>query len=45
MGNDQRQGILMFRANVNEVNVESIDVGDELRRGVKSLFNLTPVII
>ena len=28
---DERQRIFMFRTNVNEMNVETIDLGDELR--------------
>ena len=31
VGDDKRQRMLMFRPNVNEVNVEPIDLGDELR--------------
>src|SRR5215472_10626428 len=31
---DERQRFLMLRTNVNEVNVESIDLGDEMRQGV-----------
>jgi hypothetical protein len=43
--NDQRQCILMFRSNVNEMNVEPIDFGDELRQGVQFCLDLSPVII
>ncbi len=42
---DQRQRILMLRANVNEMNVEPIDLGQELRQGVQFGFDLAPVII
>jgi hypothetical protein len=28
---DERQRLVVFRANVNEVNVEPIDLGDEVR--------------
>jgi len=31
---DERQRILMFRTNVDEMNVEPIDLGDEVRQGV-----------
>jgi hypothetical protein len=31
---DERKRIFMFRTNVNEVNVQPIDLGDELRKGV-----------
>jgi hypothetical protein len=30
---DQRQRIFVFRTNVNEVNVQPVDLGDELRQG------------
>ena len=30
MRDDKRQRMLMFRANVNEVNVNSVDLGHEL---------------
>ena len=33
---DERQRIFMFRTNVNEMNVQPIDLGDELRQGVQS---------
>ena len=41
---DDRQRILMFRTNVDEMNVESIDLGDELRQGVQPRFDLAPVV-
>src|SRR5713226_2628348 len=44
MRDDERQRIFMFRANVNEVNVQSIDLGDELRQGVQSRLHLSPVV-
>ena len=31
---DERQRIFMFRTNVNEVDVQPIDLGDELRQGL-----------
>ena len=31
VGDDQRQRILVLRANMDEVDVQSIDLGDELR--------------
>jgi hypothetical protein len=34
----------MFRTNVDEMNVQSIDLGNEIRYGVQSRFNFTPVI-
>jgi hypothetical protein len=42
--NDQRQGIFMFRTDVDEVNVQPIDLGDELRQGVEPRFHLPPVV-
>ena len=44
MRDDERQRVFMFRANVNEVNVQSIDLGDELRQGVQSRLDLAPVV-
>src|SRR6202161_2534200 len=43
--NDQRQSVFMFRTHVDEVNVESIDLGYELRQGAQSRFNLPPVVL
>jgi hypothetical protein len=34
----------MFRTNVNEMNVDTIDLGDELRHGIEFRFNLAPVV-
>jgi hypothetical protein len=34
----------MFRANVNEVNVQSVDLGDELRQGIEPRLHLAPVV-
>src|SRR2546426_11301955 len=34
----------MFRTHVDEMNVESIDLGDELRKGVQSGLALAPVV-
>ena len=41
---DQRQRIFVFRADVDEVNVQSIDLGQELRQGVQFRLDLAPVI-
>src|SRR5271167_923734 len=43
--NDQRQRIFMFRTDVNEMDVEPVDLGDELWQGVQSCFDLAPVVI
>src|ERR671913_1388070 len=42
---DERQRIFMFRANVNEMNVEAIDLGDEVREGLQFLLALAPVVL
>src|SRR5947209_4309360 len=42
---DERQRILMFRANVDEMNVEPIDLGHELREGVQLRLALAPIVI
>jgi len=36
--------IFMLRTNVNEVNVQPIDLGDELRQRVQSRLHLAPVV-
>ena len=36
---------VMLRANVNEMNVEPVDLGDELRQGVQPRLALAPVVI
>ena len=35
VGNDDRQRIFVFRTNVNEMDVQPINFGDELRRCVR----------
>ena len=45
MRDDQRQRIFVFRTDVNEMNVQSIDLGDELRQGVQFRLELAPVVI
>ena len=42
---DERQRVFMLRTNVNEVNVEPIDLGDELRQGVQLRLALAPVVV
>ena len=42
---DERQRIFMFRTNVNEMNVQPIDLGHELRQGVQSRLALAPIVI
>src|ERR1044072_9269677 len=41
---DNRQRIFMFRTNVDEVNIQPVDLGDEIRQGVQSLLARAPVI-
>ena len=41
---DERQRILMLRTNVNEMNVQPIDLGYELRQGVQPRLHLAPVV-
>src|SRR5215470_19147422 len=42
---DERQRIHMFRTNMNEMNVQSIDLSDELWQGVQFRLDLAPVIL
>src|SRR4051812_42336493 len=42
---DERQCILMFRANVDEMDVQSVDPGDEIRQGFQPLLDLAPVVV
>src|SRR6266481_610620 len=42
---DERQRIFMFRTNVNEMNVQPIDLGDEIWQGVQSCLALAPVVV
>src|SRR5712664_3176703 len=41
---DERQRIFMFRTNVNEMNVQPIDLGDELRQGIQIRPALAPIV-
>ena len=42
---DERQRVLMLRTNVNEMNVQPIDFGDEIRQGVQLGLDLAPIVI
>src|SRR5438874_8732099 len=42
---DERQRTVMLRANVDEMDVEPVDLGDELRQGVQSRLHLAPVVL
>ena len=41
---DERQRIVMLRAGVDEVDVQSVDLGDEVRIGIQLRLDLTPVV-
>ena len=45
VGDDERQRILVLRADVNEMNVQPIDLGDELRQRIQLRFDLAPVVV
>ena len=42
---DERQRIVMFRADVNEVNAQPIDLGHVLRQRVQPRLALAPIVI
>ena len=42
---DQRQRIFMLRTDVDEMDVQPIDLGDEMRVGVQLRLHLAPVVI
>ena len=42
---DERQRIFVFRANMNEMNIEAVDLGHELREGVDPGLDLPPVML
>src|SRR5258708_18603110 len=42
---DERQRIFMFRTKLNEMNIQPIDLGDELRQGVQFSLHLAPIVI
>ena len=44
MRDDDGQRVLMVRADMDEMNIQSIDVRCELGQGVEPGFNLTPVV-
>ena len=45
MCEDERQRVLVFRTNVNEVDVQPINLGHEIRQGVQSRLDLAPVVL
>src|SRR5215213_4422471 len=42
---DERQRIFMFRTNVDEMDVQPVDLGDELRQGLQLRLDLAPIVI
>ena len=42
---DERQRVLVLRADVDEVDVEPVDLGDELRQRVQLRLDLAPVVL
>jgi hypothetical protein len=42
---DHRQRVVVLRADVNEMNVEPVDLGDEVRQGLQPRFDLAPVVV
>ena len=42
---DSRQRVWMARSNVNEMDVEAIDFGHELRQRIEPRFDVSPVVI
>ena len=45
MRDDERQRVLVLRAHVDEVDVQPVDLGDELRQGVEPRLALAPVVV
>ena len=42
---DQRQRVLVLGADVNEMNVQPVDLGHEVRQGVQLRLALAPVVV
>ena len=42
---DERQRVLVLRTDVDEVNVQPVDLGDELRHSVQLRLDLAPVVV
>ena len=42
---DERQRIFVFRADVDEMNVQPVDFGHEIRQGVQLRLDLAPVVV
>jgi hypothetical protein len=44
VGDDERQRVLMLRTDMDEMDVQPVDLGDELGQGVQLRFDLAPVV-
>src|SRR5215207_10217865 len=42
---DERERVLTLGANVNEVDVDAVDLGDEVREGSEALLEAAPVVV
>jgi hypothetical protein len=42
---DERQGVFVLRPDVDEVDVQVVDLGDEIRDGVEPRLDLAPVVV
>ena len=45
MRDEERQRTFMLRTNVNEMNVQPIDLGDEMRQSLQPRLALAPVVL
>jgi hypothetical protein len=45
MRNDQRERVLVLRTHVDEVDIEPVDGGDELRQPIQLRFRFPPVVL
>jgi hypothetical protein len=45
VGDDHRQRVLVSRSNMNEVNIEPINLGDEVGQSIQTRFRLAPVVL
>src|SRR3954452_2594403 len=45
VADEERQRLLMFRTNMNEMDIEPIDLGDEVWQILQSLLALAPVVL
>jgi hypothetical protein len=42
---DERQRVLVFRTNVNEMDIQPIDLGHEIRQCVQPRLDFAPVVL